>query len=305
MPVQSEPTKDPMVPPSHSIKHAKEDMARSWGNGWATPKTNTLLCFMVQAFLVTNILLLLSIWYFVSDKHHAFMEAYGMATLLKGFPFQLAHDPPFVTFIVPSKGRDTIARSLESLVNQTDHRWEAIVVFDGGVQQEPPKSSTLSYMSDPRIRNYSMPQMGEQNFAALPRNFGMGKASSEWLAFVDDDDVLSSDYVARLREESRLNPSVGTVIFRMSIMYTDGLQIFPPQDHATFQKYNVGISFAVKRSLFDAGFWFRPCETEDFGLLETIYKASKTMVISPYVTYYVKDARPSDPNVEYPRHYLN
>jgi len=305
MPVQSEPTKDPIAPPSHSVKYAKEDMARSWGNGWATPKTNTLLCFMVQAFLVTNILFLLSIWHFVSDNHHAFMEAFGMATLLKGFPFQLAHDPPFVTFIVPSKGRDTIARSLESLVNQTDHRWEAIVVFDGGVQQEPPKSSTLSYMSDPRIRNYSMPQMGEQNFAALPRNFGMGKASSEWLAFVDDDDVLSCDYVARLWEESRLNPLVETVIFRMSRMRGDGTQVLPPEDHTSFQENYVGISFALKRVLFEHGFWFRPSNIEDFRLLETIYKAAKVMVISPYVTYYVKDARPSDPNVEYPRHYLN
>jgi len=40
-------------------------------------------------------------------------------------------------------------------------------------------------------------------------------------------------------------------------------------------------------------------------LLKRMFDASTNMVISPYVTYYVKGVRPADPSVEYPRSYLN
>ena len=210
---------------------------------------------------------------------------------------------PLVTFIVPSKGRDSIVRTLESLHNQTDDRWEAAIIFDGGAKQALQKVAALSYRTDPRIQSYTMPRMGEKNFAAIPRNFGMSKASSEWVAFVDDDDVLSCDYVTHLWEESLLKPSVETVIFRMSRMHTD-LHVLPPKDDAMFHENQVGISFAVKRSLFEAGYWFRPSPIEDFKFLETVFTANKTMVISPHVTYYVKGVRPRDPTLEYPRHYL-
>ena len=37
------------------------------------------------------------------------------------------------------------------------------------------------------------------------------------VAFVDGDDILSPDYVARLLEETHLNTLVETVVFRMSV----------------------------------------------------------------------------------------
>jgi hypothetical protein len=72
-----------------------------------------------------------------------------------------------------------------------------------------------------------------------------------------------------------------------------------------FQKNHVGISFAIKRRLFEAGIWFQPSDIEDFTLLKRTFDANKKMVISPYVTYYVKNVRPTDLSVHYPRYYLN
>lgn len=206
----------------------------------------------------------------------------------------------FVTFIIPSKGRDSIDRTVHSLFNQTRNLWKAVIVFDGEQQQIP--SAKPGYLSDPRITAYTIPKAGEANFGATLRNYGMSKVTcSEWLAFVDDDDVLSPEYVSRLLEETQINTLVETVIFRMTLLSN----VLPPKDHVMFQLNSVGISFAIKRNLFEAGLWFKPSSGEDFNLLKRIFDLNKKMVISPYVTYYVKGSRPGDLSIEYPRINLN
>jgi len=68
-----------------------------------------------------------------------------------------------------------------------------------------------------------------------------------------------------------------------------------------FAKHRVGISIAITRHFFEAGFWFQPSPTEDFNFLERISRANTTMVISPYITYYVMETRLASSSVEYPR----
>lgn len=36
-----------------------------------------------------------------------------------------------VTFIIPTIGRDTLSKTIDSLINQTNPNWKAIIVFDG------------------------------------------------------------------------------------------------------------------------------------------------------------------------------
>jgi len=297
---------------------ANQDMACWWNIPLATSKRNSVVILMLQAVLFTNMLFFSFIWDFVysggSNHHHAFVGGCNAVEMPKKSSLPSHGDQPVVgsssldksvvTFIVPSKGRESIYRTIESLINQTDDRWEAVIIFDGGEQPES-LVANVSYLSDPRIHTYTMPKVGEQNFAAVLRNYGMSKGSSEWLAFVDDDDVLSFEYVARLWEESGLDPLVETIIFRMSGIYSGKLCIYPPESHAMFQLHYVGISFAVKRSVFEAGYWFQPSITEDFEMLKTIFDAQKKMVISPYVTYHVRNERPIDANVSYPRFYIN
>lgn len=211
---------------------------------------------------------------------------------------------PIVTFIIPSKGRNTLNDTISSIYWQDDPRWEALIVFDG---PQPQYDSSCPYRCDPRIKIYTTPKIGQQNFAASLRNYGMMKACTDWIAFVDDDDLLSTDYVTRLVEEIRMDSQLEAVIFRMSGFYSNALRILPHPEDSMFRKYNVGISFSIKRDLFKAGFWFQPSPTEDFDLLERIWEAKKRMVISPYITYYVRRVRPTGANVGkgLPRHYLH
>jgi len=140
-----------------------------------------------------------------------------------------------------------------------------VIIFDG---EQELTSAASGYLSDPRIRNYTIPKVGESNFAGILRNYGMSKDEcAEWFAFVDDDDVLSPDYVARLLEETRLNTLVQTVIFRMTGIYRADQPILPPKEDVMFVMDRVGISFAIQKSVFQSGFWFQSSSKEDSTIL--------------------------------------
>ncbi len=178
-----------------------------------------------------------------------------------------------ITFIIPTIGRETILRTINSLLNQSDPNWKAIVVCDG--------IPNISF-GDSRISSIQIEKTGIKNHAGAVRNFGMKMAATEWIAFVDDDDSLSSDYINKFKEELFLNPDTDCVIFRMK----DGIRgILPPEKSNNFIKNYVGISFAVKKSL---AVEFEPSGAEDFFYLDKIRNLKKKMVISPYVTYFVR-----------------
>jgi glycosyltransferase involved in cell wall biosynthesis len=193
---------------------------------------------------------------------------------------------PLVTFIIPSKGRDTLNRTLASLFNQTEQSWRAIIVADG---------VDIAVAADPRVTVAKVPQTGAANHAAQLRNFGMMRAGTEWVAFVDDDDTLAPTYIQQLQGELDLTPSVETVIFRMlQPGCGDGGSscVLPPPDHTDFQVTKVGISFAIKRQLYSQGFMFIPGGFEDFHMLEKLRAHKRNMVISKHTTYFVR-ASPS------------
>jgi hypothetical protein len=156
-------------------------------------------------------------------------------------------------------------------------RWLALIVYDGVAPSHN--------HSDKRIRHFVVPKIGRANHAAVLRNFGSYQTHTPWVAFVDDDDTLDPSYVARLQEEIALTPEAKCVIFRM---HASGSGALPPASHTDFKVNSVGISFAVRRTLFDEGLMFAPSATEDYELLARIRDAKKRIVMSPYVTYLVK-----------------
>ncbi|OJW68413.1 MAG: hypothetical protein BGO68_05665 [Candidatus Amoebophilus sp. 36-38] len=193
---------------------------------------------------------------------------------------------PLVTFVIPTLGRPTLERTLISLQNQHNPSWKAIVVFDGI------KGTKLS--SDPRIKFIQISKIGQFNHGGEVRNQGMEQVTTEWVAFVDDDDYLSPDYVDRLEEEINLKPNLDVVIFRM---YHPNREAFIPSPQVrNFSEGNVGISFSMRTALYKAGFKFTPSSVEDFKLLEYIRKEGHKMVLSPYATYLIREAACKDIN---------
>jgi len=88
-----------------------------------------------------------------------------------------------VTFIIPTIGRPTLTKTLDSILNNTDPNWNAIVMFDG---IQPTIGS-----NDPRIRIYYMEKKGRLNHAGIVRNTAIQFATTPWIGFVDDDDAIS------------------------------------------------------------------------------------------------------------------
>ena len=180
-----------------------------------------------------------------------------------------------ITFIIPTIGRNTLNRSINSLLYQSNPNWKAIVVFDG----IPPSS-----FNDDRIKSISINKSGKLNHAGLVRNEGIKNCDTEWIGFLDDDDTISKDYVERFNEEVNLNPDAKSIIFRMKCP-SHSNDILPQLQHNNFILDRVGISFAMRK---DLNLFFEPSGREDYHLLDKIRSGKNKMVISPYVTYFVR-----------------
>uniref|UniRef100_A0A6C0B8T6 Glycosyltransferase 2-like domain-containing protein n=1 Tax=viral metagenome TaxID=1070528 RepID=A0A6C0B8T6_9ZZZZ len=184
-----------------------------------------------------------------------------------------------ITFIIPTIGKDTLKNSIESLKNQTDDNWKAIIIFDGlkpNIEIDNPKITVLD------IEKKGVGGNG----AGIVRNYGMEKVDSEWIAFLDDDDTIAPDYVETFNKEIQEHPYVDVIIFRM-YRYNWEPNVIPFPESDNFHANEVGISFALKTKIFKSGLKFEPSSGEDFMYLTNIRANNYCMMISPYVKYFV------------------
>jgi len=129
------------------------------------------------------------------------------------------------------------------------------------------------------------------NGAGYVRNVGIEKTDTEWVAFLDDDDTLAHTYIETLYNEIYLCHNVDAVIFRM--LHPE-YGILPKISSTHFQKYEVGISFAIKRCIFGGQISFVSGHDEDYTFLCSIRDNGHKIVMSPYVKYFVHNAHHSE-----------
>lgn len=191
-----------------------------------------------------------------------------------------------LTFIIPSIGRKTLINTIESLKNQTNKNFKCIIIFDG--------IKPNIKLEDKRFLITSCEKKGEnKNNSGLVRNIGIELSNTNWIAFVDDDDILTTDYVEKFYIEINLKPNLKTIIFRMVGIYNNVYKIFPKVADNNFIRNNVGISFAIHKDIyFNQKIKFKNSSTEDFYLLDDIRKnKDNLMVISPYITYIIRNIK--------------
>ncbi len=193
-----------------------------------------------------------------------------------------------ITFIIPSIGRSSLLNTLLSLQKQTDPEWSAIIVFDGII----PDNNILSFIkNDKRLYYIIIKKTGEEadihNRAGYVRNIGMSLVLSDWIAFVDDDDILINDYIIHFKSEiARYN--VDCILFRM---YDTTINDIIPRENTIKNPIisgNIGINFCIKKSLFKSGYVFTQSDLEDFEYIKRLYNDKKKIFISSYVTYIVR-----------------
>ncbi|MDX2132023.1 MAG: glycosyltransferase family A protein [Planctomycetota bacterium] len=101
-------------------------------------------------------------------------------------------DRPAVEFVVPAyNAADTLADTLRSLVAQSEPRWRAVVVDDGG--QDNPEA-VVGEINDPRIRIERRTNGG----LAAARNTGYRSTTAPAICFLDADDLVEPDFARRM-----------------------------------------------------------------------------------------------------------
>ena len=122
---------------------------------------------------------------------------------------------PEVTFIIPSTGRPTLERTLASLKRlEGNSAWRAKVLV-------PRSTTTLSSLrikritADERISVIKHTHEGLSNCAGYVRNIGISQSLTPWVAFLDDDDTLSPNYLIQFVNERLAFPAANLIVFRM------------------------------------------------------------------------------------------
>lgn len=202
----------------------------------------------------------------------------------------------FITFIIPTIGRETLVNSINSLIEQTDKDWEAFIIFDGI------KKSHL--INDERIKYFEIEKIGENKFKSMSgkvRNYGfelINIDNTEWIGFLDDDDVLSEDYIENLKKELKIFNDMEVCIFRMC--YPNGY-ILPNINDKTIIRNKFGISFCFK-SYICKKIFFKNNPYEDYFFLKELQENKYKILISSFITYYIKEKfikkNPSFPKIK-------
>ena len=198
----------------------------------------------------------------------------------------------FVTFIIPTIGRDSLISSIKSLLKLNDPNWKAIILFDG--IKNNINNTIIDPINDPiidkRITFIELEKkegiLDKFNKAGHVRNIGFKHVTdSEWIAFLDDDDYLSSDYIDKLKYEININSCIDVCIFRM--IFENGI-VLPSKIDKNINKNRVGISFAIKSKIANT-IIFKNNNHEDYYYLKELEYKNYKIVISPFICYYVRE----------------
>lgn len=110
-----------------------------------------------------------------------------------------------VSIIIPAYNSERyLASTIEGVLAQSEERWELVIVDDGSKDSTPELIARYANR-DPRIRSVSQPNAG----IARTRNKGYALANplSEFVIFLDHDDVWEPHALAVLIEALEANPA--------------------------------------------------------------------------------------------------
>lgn len=145
-----------------------------------------------------------------NQRFHARELTRLRATLTSGCPRAR------VVVVVPTYNRpDGVVRAVESALAQTFRNLAVVVVDDGAGLRELP--------TDPRLVAVSL----SRNTATLGlvRNIGIDLSDSEFIAFLDDDNVWTPEHVATAVSALDANPGLSAVYTSVSRMRPDGTEL--------------------------------------------------------------------------------
>lgn len=135
------------------------------------------------------------------------------------------HYDPSVSVVITTRQRaDLLPRALNSALNQTHPPAEVVIVVDG-----PDQATTafLETLTDPRIRIVALNQ---QMGGCAARNIGVDHATSDWIAFLDDDDEWRAEKLqAQLKVAARCKAQYPIISCRVLARTPEGRMFVWPK----------------------------------------------------------------------------
>ncbi len=207
---------------------------------------------------------------------------------------------PKISIIIPVyNAENTIKRCINSILNQKYSNYEIILINDGS--EDNSEQIILEYTkTDDRIKYFSKENSG----VADTRNYGIKKASGDYIVFVDSDDYVKDTIFTDISEY--LENGIELIKWKGVLVDETGKEISkingPVFEETTgengFNKLYSKDTFidalwvyAIKRSIFKENDFKFTTNTyhEDFGLLPLIIVKAKSMVsIEKYNYFYVQ-----------------
>ncbi|HEY9852801.1 MAG TPA: glycosyltransferase [Leptolyngbyaceae cyanobacterium] len=133
---------------------------------------------------------------------------------------------PTISVVIPAfNAEKTIQETIESVLNQTFSDFELLVINDGS------QDSTLDVIDnikDERIKVFSYPNAG----VAASRNRGIAQATGEYIAFLDADDLWTSDKLEAQLKALQENPQAA-VAYSWTDYIDEYSQFLRPGMHVT------------------------------------------------------------------------
>jgi glycosyltransferase involved in cell wall biosynthesis len=153
----------------------------------------------------------------------------------------------FVSTIIPTIGRETLSRAVQSVIDQSFHQgdFEVIVVNDSG--------KVLPDMRWGDLPNLQIINTNRRE-RCVARNTGAAIARGKYLHFLDDDDWIlpgAFDHFWRLTEQSKAAMYYGGYLFVDSNGKTRE-ECYPDETGNCFVRFMTGEWQPLQASLFDA-----------------------------------------------------
>lgn len=140
---------------------------------------------------------------------------------------------PMFTIIIPVYNvKDYLVKCLDSVANQMCGDWECICVDDGSsdgsgkildeyVERVRVSSSSCEFETQPVFRVIHQKNGG----VSAARNAALDLAKGEWVQFLDSDDSLELDFLAKLAAKIKEHPEADAIEHAAVYCYDDGRRV--------------------------------------------------------------------------------
>ena len=134
-----------------------------------------------------------------------------------------------VSIIIPVYNVEKyLEECVQSVQNQTHENLEIILVDDGSSDRSGKICDSLAN-NDERILVFHTKNQG----VSAARNHGLSHASGKYVAFVDSDDLVESDYIEKLYGEIEKDETVGLVVCDYKMKTDDNFFEVAPKNKKT------------------------------------------------------------------------